>query len=67
MKLSQQAKDRPPVGELPMLWKEIHVGGSLRMHWVAWLLVFFGYTHCPDVCPQTVGTINRGLDCSPGG
>ena len=39
VKLSQQAKDRPPVGELPMLWKEIHVEGSLKLHWVAWILV----------------------------
>ncbi len=22
-------------------------------------LVFFGYTHCPDVCPTTVGTLNK--------
>ena len=22
-------------------------------------LVFFGYTHCPDVCPATVGTLNE--------
>ena len=26
------------------------------------VLVFFGYTHCPDVCPETVGVINRVLD-----
>lgn len=39
LKLSQQAKDRPPVGELPMLWKEVHVEGSLRLNWMAWLLV----------------------------
>ncbi|MCI0682621.1 MAG: ABC transporter permease subunit [Gemmataceae bacterium] len=38
-KLSQQAKDRPPVGELPMLWKEVHVEGSLRLNWMAWTLV----------------------------
>jgi protein SCO1/2 len=25
-------------------------------------LVFFGYTHCPDVCPATVGTIGLALD-----
>src|SRR5262245_55412518 len=22
-----------------------------------WLLVFFGYTHCPDVCPTTLSAI----------
>ncbi len=25
------------------------------------MLVFFGYTHCPDVCPATVGVINEAL------
>ena len=24
-------------------------------------LVFFGYTHCPDVCPTTIGTLNEVL------
>ncbi|HJU15786.1 MAG TPA: SCO family protein [Stellaceae bacterium] len=26
-----------------------------------WLLVFFGYTHCPDVCPTTLNTIATAL------
>lgn len=26
-----------------------------------WLLVFFGYTHCPDVCPATLSTIAAAL------
>jgi protein SCO1/2 len=26
-----------------------------------WLLVFFGYTHCPDVCPTTLNTIAAAL------
>ncbi len=25
------------------------------------VLVFFGYTHCPDVCPATIGTVNEAL------
>lgn len=24
-----------------------------------WSLLFFGYTHCPDVCPTTLGALNR--------
>jgi len=26
-----------------------------------WLLVFFGYTHCPDVCPTTLSNIAGAL------
>jgi protein SCO1/2 len=38
--------------------------GSLRGRPV---LVFFGYTHCPDVCPATVGVINEALATLPEG
>ena len=27
-----------------------------------WTLVFFGYTHCPDVCPITLGALNTMLE-----
>jgi len=27
-----------------------------------YLLVFFGYTHCPDVCPTTLQTLTEALD-----
>jgi protein SCO1/2 len=30
-----------------------------------WLLVFFGYTHCPDVCPTTLNTVANALDELP--
>lgn len=26
-----------------------------------WLLIFFGYTHCPDVCPTTLSNIAEAL------
>ncbi|NQV55348.1 MAG: SCO family protein, partial [Rhodospirillales bacterium] len=26
------------------------------------MLVFFGYTHCPDVCPATLSTLSNALD-----
>ena len=39
--------------------------GGLRGRWT---LVFFGFTHCPDVCPTTLGTLREVralLDASP--
>jgi protein SCO1/2 len=27
-----------------------------------WLLLFFGYTYCPDVCPTTLGTVAVVMD-----
>ena len=29
--------------------------------------MFFGYTHCPDVCPESVGVISQALAASPPG
>jgi protein SCO1/2 len=26
------------------------------------VLVFFGYTHCPDVCPVTIGAVGEAID-----
>jgi protein SCO1/2 len=26
------------------------------------MLIFFGFTHCPDVCPQTLSTLTRALE-----
>lgn len=27
-----------------------------------WSFLFFGYTHCPDVCPTTLATLNNALN-----
>ena len=29
------------------------------------VFVFFGYTHCADVCPATIGTVGLALDARP--
>ncbi len=29
---------------------------SLKGHWT---IFFFGYTHCPDICPTTLATMNK--------
>lgn len=26
------------------------------------VLIYFGYTHCPDLCPTMLSTVNRALD-----
>ncbi|HTH96780.1 MAG TPA: SCO family protein, partial [Stellaceae bacterium] len=30
-----------------------------------WMLVYFGYTHCPDACPTTLNTVAEALDRMP--
>ncbi len=30
------------------------------------VLVFFGYTHCPDVCPTTIGAVGETIDAYGG-
>ena len=27
-----------------------------------WMLVFFGFTYCPDICPSTLATVSTALD-----
>lgn len=27
-----------------------------------WQLMFFGFTYCPDICPTTMGVLNRALE-----
>ena len=30
-----------------------------------WMLIYFGYTYCPDVCPTTLAVIGQALDKLP--
>jgi ABC-type transport system involved in multi-copper enzyme maturation permease subunit len=32
--LGWRQRDRPPVGALPMLWKEIHIEGRMKRNWI---------------------------------
>jgi protein SCO1 len=38
---------------------------ALADHLAVPQLVFFGYTHCPDVCPQTLGIIASVIEAAP--
>jgi protein SCO1/2 len=50
-----QAKAAPPLDLVDHLGQPFDLD-SLRGVPV---LVYFGYTHCPDVCPATIGTLNE--------
>ena len=42
---------------VPELLKDdgsVFTNSDLRDHWT---LIFFGYTHCPDICPTTLGVL----------
>lgn len=30
-----------------------------------WTLLFFGYTHCPDICPNTMAVLNATVNALP--
>ena len=41
-----------------------HTGGPFTHRELSedWTLLFFGYTHCPDVCPITLATMSASVD-----
>lgn len=46
-----------------------HTGAQLRLSDLRGtpVLLFFGYTHCPDVCPLTLATLRRSLEAVDAG
>ncbi len=51
----------PPRGELPAfeLRDQHNQAFDVARLRGKWSLLFFGYTHCPDVCPMTLGTLKQ--------
>jgi ABC-type transport system involved in multi-copper enzyme maturation permease subunit len=35
-RLSWWERYRPPIGELPMMWKELNIEGRMKLNWLAW-------------------------------
>ena len=54
----------PEARALPDFVLEDHHGNEFTNESLKdqWSFVFFGYTHCPDVCPTTLADTDRALD-----
>ncbi len=59
--LTIYAKLPKPLADLPMV---DHQGKSVRLsdYRGKWLIVYFGYTGCPDACPTGLGEIAKALE-----
>ena len=77
---SKQFYTSPPFEPVPgLLWpnpKQLtefqgtdHTGAAFDLHRLRgkWSLLFFGYTHCPDVCPMTLSILSSLQDELPEG
>ena len=54
----------PAGNELPDFSLVDHTGASIdrRVFEGQWDIVFFGFTHCPDICPMTMGLLRQAND-----
>jgi len=48
----------PPVQHLKLIDTSGEVFDETKLN-DRWTLVFFGYTHCPDICPTTMSTLKQ--------
>lgn len=55
-----------PAGEAPGFTLTDHTGSELSLAELRGtpIFLFFGYTHCPDVCPLTLTRLRRALDAA---
>jgi protein SCO1/2 len=53
-----------PPAAAPEFFLVEHTGRTLRLSDLRGkaVLLFFGYTHCPDVCPLTLANLRRAID-----
>jgi len=63
----RQGKEPPPgvMWPNPKTFPDVtlydHAGGEFRAADLRgqWSLIFFGFTHCPDICPDTLAVLDR--------
>jgi protein SCO1/2 len=56
--LPSQARPLPP---FTLLDQDGQPFGNERLQG-HWSFMFFGYTHCPDICPTTLATLNQTME-----
>ena len=56
-----------PPKELPAFTLQDQNGESVDLDRLRgqWTLLFFGYTHCPDICPDTLAVLNLTMKALP--
>ena len=57
------ARSAPPIDLIDAAERPVSLSGDRG----SLVLVFFGYTHCPDVCPATIGIVGKVLADLGGG
>jgi protein SCO1/2 len=51
--------DKPRIFRDPVLVDQNGKSFTKQVFQKKWTLVFFGFTYCPDICPTTLGVLNK--------